>query len=497
MMKVMSLIFVIFNLLLSCYCWMGLIQHHKYISLREPITMNSRNDKVISKITPASKSSVSNNVNTVRRKMGPPRSRKQLSNDPSSQIVGRVSVYCVGAGIDLEGLRAHVFRRGFSGGNSQSQQPLEDQHSQSLSLDSSPESVDLSNMMLTRSIANEADIDDEVLHISNSPLFMNLNLMGTKQVNAVSQQSSANIMKIARSGRNIWDPSSSISNEEEAQDQNEVHSDESEDEDDEAELIRRNKLLFMATQDIFYFDYGVVCFWGLSPVEEKAALTELTPFTIESVSPVELSDSYDTMEYIYDRKANPQRPIRFNRMNIRTLNIEEKLALSYGMAQSSKLFVLESRVLKSVEMTKYLPRELSIGGKIKSSKKELNKLIGRLFVEQTEVNLFSSILDTPDFLWENDEYLPSYQYIRSYLEVDDRVTLLNSRLGVIRELLDVLNAQVAHNNSERLEWIVIWLISVEIILGIFSNPLFVGKRFMYSISVPLAILLFRKLNWSG
>jgi hypothetical protein len=34
-------------------------------------------------------------------------------------------------------------------------------------------------------------------------------------------------------------------------------------------------------------------------------------------------------------------------------------------------------------------------GRIDSSKKALNQQIGELFVEQTEVNLFSSILDTP------------------------------------------------------------------------------------------------------
>ena len=60
-------------------------------------------------------------------------------------------------------------------------------------------------------------------------------------------------------------------------------------------------------------------------------------------------------------------------------------------AQSSKLFVFESRVLESLESTRYLPRELAKYGKISSSKKDLNQLIGKLFVEQTEVNLFSSI----------------------------------------------------------------------------------------------------------
>jgi uncharacterized Rmd1/YagE family protein len=177
-------------------------------------------------------------------------------------------------------------------------------------------------------------------------------------------------------------------------------------------------------------------------------------------------------------------------MRLRTLQVEEKLSLSYAMAQSSKLFVFEQKVFKSVEMTRYLPKELATKGKINSSKKELNQLIGQLFVQQTEVNLFSSILDTPDFLWDDDEHLPVYEFTRSYLEVDDRVALLNSRLAVIRELLGVIEAQLANSNSTRLEWIIIWLISVEIVMGIASNPMFAGKRVLSALLVPAAIALF-------
>lgn len=299
--------------------------------------------------------------------MGPPL-RKNFANDPT-QIVGRVSVYCVGAGLNLEGLRAHVFRRGFSGA------PGKQILSTTLNTvennkNPDPLPTDLSDMMLTRSISSEKDIDDEVLHVSNSPLLMNFKRIGKPNINTWER---------------LETPSDLMA------ETDEVESD--------AEIVRENIMAFMATQDIFYFDYGCVVFWGLSLQEERAALTELGPFTIDSVSEMELKNSYDQMEYIYDKKANPQRPIRFDRMKVRSLNVEEKLSLSYGMAQSSKLFVLESRVLQSIEMTRYLPKELSIDGKIKASKKDINRLIGKLFVEQTEVNLFSSILDTPDFLW--------------------------------------------------------------------------------------------------
>ena len=56
------------------------------------------------------------------------------------------------------------------------------------------------------------------------------------------------------------------------------------------------------------------------------------------------------------------------------------------------IYIPFSQVFDSVEMTRYLPKELAQTGRIDSSKKALNQLIGELFVEQTEVNLFSSIL---------------------------------------------------------------------------------------------------------
>jgi hypothetical protein len=68
---------------------------------------------------------------------------------------------------------------------------------------------------------------------------------------------------------------------------------------------------------------------------------------------------------------------------------------------------------------------------------------------------------------------------------------------VIRDLLDVLTAQVADSNSTRLEWIIIWLITVEIVMGIMSNPMFAGKRVLASFLIPTAIYAYKKIDWSG
>jgi hypothetical protein len=41
---------------------------------------------------------------------------------------------------------------------------------------------------------------------------------------------------------------------------------------------------------------------------------------------------------------------------------------------------------------------------------------------------------------------------------------------------------------------VIWLIAIEIVLGIASSPLFAGKRVISALLVPTAILLYKKIG---
>lgn len=350
---------------------------------------------------------------------------QQNSNDVE---VGRVSVYCLGASVDLNALRSHIFRRSF---------------------DNKQKNDGDMSLSATGNNGDDSDkIEDDVLHISN----------GSSDL--------------------LWQEFSQQVGVDEGSSNEEI----------DWNLLGQR---VMSSQDIFYYDYGCVVMWGLSPNEEMAALEELKEFVTEIYSDEELDESCDTLEFVFDHNVNPKRPVRFDRMRLRSLKIQEKLALSYAMAQSSKLFVFESKVLNSLEETRDLPRELAEKGMISCSKRDLNMLIGQLFVEQTEVNLFSNILDTPDFLWEDDEHTPAYSYLRGYLEVDERVDLLNSRLSVMRELLDVLTAQVENSNSSRLEWIIIFLIAVEIVLGILSNPLFAGKRFISSMTVPAAILAFK------
>ena len=58
--------------------------------------------------------------------------------------------------------------------------------------------------------------------------------------------------------------------------------------------------------------------------------------------------------------------------------------------------------------------------------------------------------------------------VMRYLEMDGRVEVVNKRLDLLRELLDVLQEQMENKHAVTLEWIVIWLIVVEIVIEVVS-----------------------------
>lgn len=94
--------------------------------------------------------------------------------------------------------------------------------------------------------------------------------------------------------------------------------------------------------------------------------------------------------------------------------------------------------------------------------------IGELFILRINIHLNGSILDTPELFWAEPQLEPIYQAVRSYLEMDQRVKLLNERLDVIADLLAVLKDQLSHRHGEKLEWVVIVLIAVEILVAVLN-----------------------------
>lgn len=210
--------------------------------------------------------------------------------------------------------------------------------------------------------------------------------------------------------------------------------------------------------DIFFFPYGVTIFFGLSEEEEHQFLLNLKHFEEDPLSIREYDELFFTI-------GSPFK-INQDEFTLTDNQVITKLAIAYGIGQSVKLTVFENSIKETIEKTKPLPENLVKKGKISLSRKEISRTIGELFIKRNSINLHSDILDTPEFFWEYSELEPLYRTTVNYLDVFTRVDVLNKRLDIVNELLEMLGNQLNHQHSSTLEWIIITLIVIEVIIAL-------------------------------
>ncbi|OCF45597.1 cytoplasmic protein [Kwoniella heveanensis CBS 569] len=216
--------------------------------------------------------------------------------------------------------------------------------------------------------------------------------------------------------------------------------------------------------DVFLFEYGTVVIWGMTEKEEKRFLASIKKFEIERLSPEDVEMEDLNFYYAdYSRIYNDVITLR------KGSSYMTKLSLSHALSQSVKISLFEELITSTIEQTKDIPKSLSETGKIGLPRSEIMKQIGNLFILRININLVGSILDSPVMTCRTFPDLePLYNAARSYLEIGQRVELLNGRVDVLQDMLKLLKESVNSSHGERLEAIVIFLIGIEIVLGIIT-----------------------------
>lgn len=208
--------------------------------------------------------------------------------------------------------------------------------------------------------------------------------------------------------------------------------------------------------EVFLFDYGVLVFWNLSVEERNEFIRNIREFATEPLTQV-LNDEF-TCETGLDKPV-----IKNDHIQLVEDEVLTRLAVSHGIAQSTKLEQFESHVQQTINDTAYIPRNIAETGTTRLSRKDLSRLRGRLFIASSDIMLNYDLLDVPDFFWEYPELDNYYTMIADYLEIRQRVQVLSKKLETIHELFNMMADEQKHKHSSMLEWIIIWLIAFEIV----------------------------------
>lgn len=206
----------------------------------------------------------------------------------------------------------------------------------------------------------------------------------------------------------------------------------------------------------YYFNYGVLVLAGYNEDEMKWAVKAISSFQKNSLTPwlrddheltVEAGSSiaFEFDEVILDRVD--EKVIR-----VAMLNLAQSVALDYYHDVTESL----------LNEVKGFATELEITGKLKISRKNMMRFIGRALNTQNEIAGNIYIFDSPDLVWE-DEYLDTlHRGLMKYFDLRVRYNEVEYTLRIIEDNLTVFREIIHQRESTILEFIIILLILVEV-----------------------------------
>ncbi|KAJ8103449.1 hypothetical protein POJ06DRAFT_241918 [Lipomyces tetrasporus] len=245
--------------------------------------------------------------------------------------------------------------------------------------------------------------------------------------------------------------------------------DASESNNDYTDLLQRKA-------ELFVFAYGVMVFWNFTETQERDILADITfadnDNNLGIITKTIPESDRETEEFRFEYSLTSKSPRISNdmmtlRATVGNADIKHKLTMSHGIAQSTKLSYFETK-MENITMMELesVPKHLALQGSLgKLTREDIMKIEGSLFKLRVDVNLSSSVLDVPEFFWDEEPEMHAfYTAIREYLEIKQRIKVLNQRCKVFLDLADILADSIAETNMSRITWIIIGLIVLSLMV---------------------------------
>jgi required for meiotic nuclear division protein 1 len=209
---------------------------------------------------------------------------------------------------------------------------------------------------------------------------------------------------------------------------------------------------------IYIFDYGVVAFGNYEAVE----MSEFLRF-IKNYAENWLENDINEEYFVEIDNKNQKILVKNDFVKIPNEDPQSMRIIMLNTGQSVALEYYETLTDELLNSTKKYIQELEHKGKLSISKKDLLKFIGRVLNVKNSIvdNLY--ILDDPNMTWEYEDLNLLNRNLKANFDINTRFKDLDYRLQIVEDNLKLFTDVLNHRESSYLEWIVIILISIEII----------------------------------
>lgn len=213
---------------------------------------------------------------------------------------------------------------------------------------------------------------------------------------------------------------------------------------------------------IFTTSFGVITFCNFEHAEIRSFLGRLNIKEAAHYETALINQDYPMMiDTEYKKPFIDSYTIKYDKFNKSIASI-----ISLVLSQSVGLEIRERSLESKMQKSKLLYDRI---GTFKiSERKSLMSFVGEIAKERFEVLSQLYLLDKPDIVWDDPELESLYNQLALQLELKSRFDVLEYKMSYLKESVEFITDTVNQKSSEFLEWIIIWLIAIEILFSTYE-----------------------------
>lgn len=208
---------------------------------------------------------------------------------------------------------------------------------------------------------------------------------------------------------------------------------------------------------IYILNYGIVVFADVDEIDRSNFIRLLKSYGERNIG-----EAYQE-DFIIE-KADISNPIfSYNSLSISEINSDIIRVVMLQVAQSAALDFYLEKSQQIFDETARLTTQLEIYGKLKGSKKMLLHIIGKALNTKNKIINDLYVIDAPPSVWENELLGKVNDGLNKVFDINTRFKEIEYMLKSVESNLSIFIELIDTKVNQRLEWIIIILILIEVI----------------------------------
>lgn len=206
--------------------------------------------------------------------------------------------------------------------------------------------------------------------------------------------------------------------------------------------------------------FGAIVFWNCGEAASRALMEEIARMP----GALHINDSVRDKLDVYIGHAQPS--VTFNDVRLKDLTIEKIKIISLALGQSVALERFELEMHEAMRRIETVVAVLRDRGELTVSGKEALKVIGFALHVRAAILANLTLFDDPPELWESEALSFLDRQLYDLFDLGERLSALNQKASYLTEVNSIITDLLNQRKNQRLEWIVIILIFIEIVFFI-------------------------------